>query len=1462
MAALAASQADAATFNVSSLNDSGAGTLRQALIDANANAGPDVITFQSGLTGTITLTSGQLEILDSVDIQGPGTAVISVSGNNSSRVFYIYSPSATEIAVEISGLTVTDGADSIGGGIVIFNEDVVLDDLVISNNTAFSGGGLWADGSDMDLTITNTQITGNGAIGGTGGGAYIGDTGGPLLIQDSVISGNNSDDCGAGIYFYDPDFDVTIDRTTISGNTTGCMGGGIYLYNMDAGVFSITNSTISGNVADGPGGGMVVFNPEPLVIRNTTFSGNSGYFGGAVILYEGGGATFDFVTIVNNTATMGSGGGIMHNAGDVTITNSIVADNTGGSDIETTGDGEFNVGFSFIESSDGTVNDLGGNLSGADPMLGPLANNGGPTQTHRPLQGSPVIDAADPATTVLTDQRGQPREYPVLPDMGSVEVVGGIIQFNPATVSVAENGASVTLTVVRDVGTDPATVTLTTADADATAGLDYTAVSTTVTFAAGDLSETVNVPILDDSLNEGNEQFTASLTNPSDGAALGANALATVTITDFEPGQLVLSGVPYTVAENAGFVTITVNRINGANGAVSVNYTTTAGSATAPGDYTTTSGTLNWADGDTASKAFNIPIQDDTLVEGNEQFTVSLSAPTGGATLGAPNSSTVTITDFEPGQLAFDNATYSVSENGSFVTITVNRTNGSNGEIAVNYTTANNTAAAGSDYTTTAGTLNWADGDTAPKSFNVPILDDTLVEGNEIFTVSLNTPTGGATLTSPSSATVTITDVEPGQLVLSSSTYLVNENGTFLQVTVNRVNGGNGAVSVNYSTANGSATAGSDYTTAAGTLNWADGDTAAKTFNIPILEDALVEGNETFTVSLDTPGGGATLGSPSSATVTIADFEAGQLVFSSPTYLVNENGTFIQITVNRINGSNGAVAVNYSTISGTATAGLDYTTTVGTLNWANGDTAPKTFNVPIFDDTTVEGNEAFTVALDTPTGGATLGSPFTAEVTIADFEAGQIAFSSATYVVNENGGFVQITVNRAAGSSGPASVNYGTSNGSATAGADYTTTAGILNWADGDTAPKTFNVPILDDALVEADETFNVTLSGASGATIGSPNPATVTILDVEPGQVGFSSATYSVDENGGIMTITVNRTNGSSGGASVNYTTSNGTATAGNDYTTASGQLNWADGDSAPKSFNVPILDDSLVEGNETFTVTLSGAFGVVLGTPNPATVTINDIESAGTAQFTVSSSGAAEGGTVVLTVTRTGGSSGPLTVNYSTANGSATAGEDFNAASGSITFPDGDISPQSISIPILDDAIPEGDETFTVALTGANLGSPNSVTITIAANDSHQSIPALDGFGKVILAIAAALAGLWVIARGRIWSVLLALALVAAVAQPAIAQAKPPKPKKTVTKEEKAGKIRGVLTSITNVEGTITLTFQSGQSITVPATKLRVVDDRGGGRRPKKTISTLAAGQRVIVRTTPQWVRVRITG
>ena len=174
------------------------------------------------------------------------------------------------------------------------------------------------------------------------------------------------------------------------------------------------------------------------------------------------------------------------------------------------------------------------------------------------------------------------------------------------------------------------------------------------------------------------------------------------------------------------------------------------------------------------------------------------------------------------------------------------------------------------------------------------------------------------------------------------------------------------------------------------------------------------------------------------------------------------------------------MGVSFATSNGTATAPSDYTAVTQTVSFANGDTANKTVSIPILDDTTVEGNETVNLALTSPTGGATLGSPSTAVLTITDNDAapaGTLQFSAATYSVAENGGNATITVTRTGGSAGAVGVSFATSNGTATAGQDYTATSQTVSFGNGDTANKTVNIPILEDTTAEGNETVNLALS-------------------------------------------------------------------------------------------------------------------------------------------------------------------------------------------------------------------------------------------------------------------------------------------------------------------------------------------------------------------------------------------------
>jgi hypothetical protein len=362
----------------------------------------------------------------------------------------------------------------------------------------------------------------------------------------------------------------------------------------------------------------------------------------------------------------------------------------------------------------------------------------------------------------------------------------------------------------------------------------------------------------------------------------------------------------------------------------------------------------------------------------------------------------------------------------------------------------------------------------------------------------------------------------------------------------------------------------------------------------------------------------------------------GSLQFSSATYSVGEAGPTATITVTRTGGSDGSVGVSYASSNGTATggaacgtAGVDYQNTSGTLTWANGDSASKTFTVPICDDMLFEGNETVNLALSNATGGATLGTPSAAVLTINDNDTQpSVQFSAATYNSSDDlagfDGNTVITVTRTGAAGNVVSVNYATSNGTATGGAacgtagvDYVSTNGTLNFAAGELT-KTFNVNVCTDNVFEGTETVNLTLSNPTGAVLGTPNPAVLNILDNDPQpMIQFGTATYTTRENFGQAAIVVTRLGALGNTVSVNVATSNGTAiggstcTAGVDFISRAGTLTFAPGETG-KTFNVTVCNDRLWEGLEIFNLTLTNpAGGATLGTPTTATTTILNVGS-----------------------------------------------------------------------------------------------------------------------------------------------------------------------------------------------------------------------------------------------------------
>ena len=371
-----AAAAQAVAISVTNTNDSGPDSLRQAIADASPG---DTITFSLPANSVITLTSNQLLIDKELTIIGPGADQLTITrANSDTNIFVIFRISAY---VTLSGVTITNGSST-------------------------------GDGSG-------------------GGGGIVVVTFGNLTLSNSIVSGNTAGQRGGGILNLNGGVEVI--NSTIAGNSAGSSGGGIY----NDGGLSVRNSTIAGNSCpNGSGGGL--FNTAGADISNTTISGNgrSGApsVGGGV--FNSGALYLTNSTVTDNEAVSEGGGIFSDSAGTASARNTIIARNSApaGPDVDGT---VTSGGYTLLGDTAGaTINKGVGDRVNVNPLLGPLQNNGGPTETHALLSGSPAIDIGD-SSDFGTDQRGlaRPVDSPTVSnadgvdgsDIGAYEVQADIL---------------------------------------------------------------------------------------------------------------------------------------------------------------------------------------------------------------------------------------------------------------------------------------------------------------------------------------------------------------------------------------------------------------------------------------------------------------------------------------------------------------------------------------------------------------------------------------------------------------------------------------------------------------------------------------------------------------------------------------------------------------------------------------------------------------------------------------------------------------------------------------------------------------------------------------------------------------------------------------------------------------------------------------------------------------------------
>ncbi|MCK6487566.1 MAG: hypothetical protein L6R48_04360 [Planctomycetes bacterium] len=596
-----------------------------------------------------------------------------------------------------------------------------------------------------------------------------------------------------------------------------------------------------------------------------------------------------------------------------------------------------------------------------------------------------------------------------------------------STTSVTEGGSASLL--LRRTGPAPAaaSVTLVPAAGTAVPGSDFPLAPVTVSWAAGETGDKLAViPTINDGVGEPYESLVVWISAPVGAATQVGPTQITVGIADDDGApapeftwETVTTGL---VDEAVGSVTVNLVRTGGGSGAVSFHWalntpTDSWHSFASKADVSgATSGTLSWADGETGAKPITIAIVDDTLADNGAYLRIT-AIPTAGepGALSSPYTDLWVRDNDSPAQepewvgVLLDAPSYLIPEGGT-QTITLRRAGRHSGPLAVRvsgFASGSRAAEPWVDYTLSALSASWADGDLADKTITLTALTDALVlEADEEVRIDFTVDSGNAQVASYvhrqdgavlwqistqfRNALIDQAASAAGDIIATSSQTVFTEGvDSALVLTLGRVGGASGVVTVSYATLMESlpdeARQGSDYTPVAGTVTWADGDSAAKTISIPLLDDALVEFPERVRLYLALSAGQARTVVPGWI-FSIADNDANVVTpgisFASAGTSHPETGGALSVTLQRTGALTGSASVDL-TVSGSATLGADYALSATTISFAAGAATAAVTLTPV-DDGAGDPGETVVLTLANPSAGLVLLAPAAFTATLSE----------------------------------------------------------------------------------------------------------------------------------------------------------------------------------------------------------------------------------------------------------------------------------------------------------------------------------------------------------------------------------------------------------------------------------------------------------------------------------------------